>query len=258
MAERKSLSKTTRFEVFKRDSFRCQYCGRAAPDVTLHVDHIDPVANGGDNDLLNLVTSCVECNAGKGARLLSDDSAVSAQRAQMEALQERREQIEMMLSWRRELADQDDLIVGIAVEEFESAAPGWVVTDTCRLRRLIKKYGLDEVLASISIAAEHYIGPPDAEGKVDGEGVYKASEKLPGILACRKTEREDPAAAHGFHVINILRKADSRVDYNRREAIETVRRAIASGIDPREIKYLAARSGSYYGWLTTMRGRLGE
>ena len=54
MAERKALSKKIRFEVFKRDKFQCQYCGSSAPDVVLNVDHFDPVANGGTNELVNL------------------------------------------------------------------------------------------------------------------------------------------------------------------------------------------------------------
>lgn len=65
--ERIAISKKVRFEVFKRDGFKCQYCGRSAPDVILHVDHINPVSNGGNNDIMNLVTSCSECNLGKGA-----------------------------------------------------------------------------------------------------------------------------------------------------------------------------------------------
>lgn len=62
---RKGLSKKIRFEVFKRDQFTCQYCGKKAPDVILHVDHIQPVSKGGTNDLLNLITSCQDCNLGK-------------------------------------------------------------------------------------------------------------------------------------------------------------------------------------------------
>lgn len=63
---RKSLSVRTRFEVFKRDEFQCRYCGRRSPEVVLQVDHIVPVVEGGDDDPLNLVTSCWECNSGKG------------------------------------------------------------------------------------------------------------------------------------------------------------------------------------------------
>ena len=89
----KTLTKKTRFEVFKRDSFTCQYCGRKAPDVLLQVDHIEPVAEEGTNDLLNLITSCSDCNAGKSDRRLSDTSVIDKQRQQLEELQERKEQI---------------------------------------------------------------------------------------------------------------------------------------------------------------------
>ena len=45
--KRKTISKKTRFEVFKRDSFKCQYCGASAPEAILVVDHIDPFSKGG-------------------------------------------------------------------------------------------------------------------------------------------------------------------------------------------------------------------
>jgi hypothetical protein len=60
------LSIRTRFEVFKRDEFRCRYCGRRSPEVVLEVDHIVPTCEGGTDDEMNLVTSCWECNRGKG------------------------------------------------------------------------------------------------------------------------------------------------------------------------------------------------
>lgn len=71
MQERKQLSKKTRFEVFKRDKFVCQYCGSCPPEVILHVDHITPVASGGLNDMDNLITACAPCNLGKHANNLS-------------------------------------------------------------------------------------------------------------------------------------------------------------------------------------------
>lgn len=63
--KRKPVSKRTRFEVFKRDRFTCQYCGSKPPEVVLHLDHIVPVVEGGSNDTTNLVTSCQDCNLGK-------------------------------------------------------------------------------------------------------------------------------------------------------------------------------------------------
>lgn len=58
---------SVRFDVFKRDDFACVYCGRRPPAVTLEVDHLIPRAEGGDDDYENLVTSCWDCNRGKGA-----------------------------------------------------------------------------------------------------------------------------------------------------------------------------------------------
>lgn len=67
MSQRSPLSKRTRFEVFKRDLFTCQYCGAHPPAVVLECDHIIPVAEGGGNDDSNLVTSCFDCNRGKSS-----------------------------------------------------------------------------------------------------------------------------------------------------------------------------------------------
>ena len=63
--KRKAISKKLRFEVFKRDEFKCIYCGRKPPTVVLNIDHIDPVSKGGTNDINNLVTACFDCNNGK-------------------------------------------------------------------------------------------------------------------------------------------------------------------------------------------------
>lgn len=55
-----------RFEVLKRDKFKCTLCGRSAADTTLHVDHITPVAKGGGSKKESLATLCMDCNLGKG------------------------------------------------------------------------------------------------------------------------------------------------------------------------------------------------
>ena len=64
----RTITPAVRFEVFRRDSFTCQYCGRRAPKVILHVDHVLPIVAGGTNELTNLTTACSVCNVGKGGR----------------------------------------------------------------------------------------------------------------------------------------------------------------------------------------------
>jgi len=66
------ISVRLRFEVFKRDSFTCRYCGRQSPEVILELDHIIPSCEGGSDDLMNLATSCWDCNRGKSGRPLSE------------------------------------------------------------------------------------------------------------------------------------------------------------------------------------------
>lgn len=60
------ISKRLRFEVLRRDNFRCFYCGtRANEGKPLAIDHVTPRALGGTDDMANLVAACTDCNIGK-------------------------------------------------------------------------------------------------------------------------------------------------------------------------------------------------
>lgn len=54
-----------RFEILKRDWFRCMYCGKTWKDVSLEVDHIIPKSKWWTDNLDNLITCCRECNLWK-------------------------------------------------------------------------------------------------------------------------------------------------------------------------------------------------
>jgi len=69
--QRTPISRKMRFDVFKRDGFKCMYCGKVPPNAILEADHITPVCKGGKNRMDNLVTACFECNRGKGGVELS-------------------------------------------------------------------------------------------------------------------------------------------------------------------------------------------
>lgn len=66
------VSKALRFEILRRDNFRCHYCGTEAAQTELHVDHVVPQSLGGTNDPSNLVTACAQCNSGKAGRTLDE------------------------------------------------------------------------------------------------------------------------------------------------------------------------------------------
>jgi 5-methylcytosine-specific restriction endonuclease McrA len=62
--------KLTRREVFRRDNYTCQYCGRH--DTPLTVDHILPKRLGGQHIWTNVVAACPACNHRKGGRRLEE------------------------------------------------------------------------------------------------------------------------------------------------------------------------------------------
>jgi 5-methylcytosine-specific restriction endonuclease McrA len=68
--KRESLSRRVRFSILKRDGFRCKYCGASGDEVRLHVDHVVPRVDGGQDTPENLVTACECCNLGKGTTRL--------------------------------------------------------------------------------------------------------------------------------------------------------------------------------------------
>jgi 5-methylcytosine-specific restriction endonuclease McrA len=63
---------SVRVTVLHRDSYKCIFCGRSSKQIQLEVDHIIPFSKGGNNDISNLQTLCIDCNRGKGARRLKN------------------------------------------------------------------------------------------------------------------------------------------------------------------------------------------
>lgn len=58
--------KLTRHEVFRRDGYTCQYCGRQTRQLTL--DHVVPRYKGGQHLWENVASACMDCNNRKAGR----------------------------------------------------------------------------------------------------------------------------------------------------------------------------------------------
>lgn len=59
----------TRFNVFLRDRFTCQYCGTKSPSEWLTFDHVVPKSRGGRTSWSNVVAACAPCNLNKGGHM---------------------------------------------------------------------------------------------------------------------------------------------------------------------------------------------
>jgi hypothetical protein len=194
ITKRKGIPKRVRFEVFKRDSFTCQYCGRKSPDIILEIDHIDPVANGGDGDIMNLVTACEDCNAGKSDKQLSDNTAIEKQREQIEKLQLRREQLDMMLEWRESLLSLSDYETDRVIEFINNRIRPLSLNVNCKeiIGGYKRKWGIAVLLSAIETASGQYL--KIGEGGVTQESAEKMLEKIPGICFNVAKYEKDPEA----------------------------------------------------------------
>ena len=62
----------TRFNVFLRDNFTCQYCYKKLPAKQLTFDHLVPKSKSGKTVWQNVVSACTICNLKKGSRILNE------------------------------------------------------------------------------------------------------------------------------------------------------------------------------------------
>ncbi|MCI1437081.1 MAG: HNH endonuclease [Acetobacter indonesiensis] len=196
--KRKSLSKKIRFEVFKRDKFTCQYCGRTAPEVVLQCDHIAPVAKGGKNDILNLITSCFDCNNGKRDVPLADGQTLKKQIEMLSDLEEKRQQIEMMMRWRDELESLDDYQVDKAAQSLEIDGLCASEFGRSKIKKMLKKYSLEEFLIARDEAFEKYYD-------CSREGWGAAFNKIESFMKMRRVDRDKPWMRQVFYIQGILR-----------------------------------------------------
>lgn len=142
---RKPLSKRTRFDVFKRDRFCCQYCGATPPSVVLEVDHIHPVSEGGSNQQDNLITSCFDCNRGKSNTLLTE--LPSSIDAKMAVIVEKREQIKAFEKLLKSERKHEESAIDVVESVFHEFFSGVVFTKAFResVREFNKKLHADQV-----------------------------------------------------------------------------------------------------------------
>ena len=252
---RKPVSKKLRFEVFKRDAFTCQYCGKKAPDVILELDHIVAVASGGGDDILNLTTSCRDCNSGKSDRALSNTAVLDKQRAQLEELNERREQLEMMIRWRDGLNKLDDLALSkIQDRLLEKTGQTLNERGQAEARKWISRHGLADVLAALEDAFNRYIQIVD--GKITSESWNVAWDRIPKIIRGKKIDAEKPYMKEIFYIRGILRNRLSYV--NEREALSLMERAYLAGSPLHGMASLAKEVASWGAFKSELEDFLSE
>lgn len=161
-SKREHISKRLRFKIFERDQFKCVYCGSGIEmGITLHIDHIIPVAEGGTSEEANLATACDQCNLGKGAKIIGADKIPNIKevnkelRKEFELNKERTEQLKQYYRYKEKLQniknpEQD------ALNDILKRRLGYSLTSVefKQFKRLHDKCGLDLVIEGIGIVAD--------------------------------------------------------------------------------------------------------
>lgn len=238
-AKRKTITKKTRFEVFKRDGFKCQYCGAMAPDVPLVIDHIDPISKGGADSIMNYVTACQPCNAGKSDRALADDAVVKKQQNQLTELNERREQLEMLLQWKQELLKLADTEFDGFHDYWHTLSKGYRLNESGaqEAKVLLSKYGLNNCLAATDFVAKQFVVGPD--GTPTSQSVNDAWRAFPKCVKFLSRPKEEQRL---YYIRGILR---NRMNYVGPNVLNDMKDWIEVGFPIEEIEKQAKRCRNY-------------
>ena len=66
------IKRVSRSYIVERDSSRCHICRKKCRDDEIQIDHVIPLAEGGDHSLENLRVACARCNMSKGKRAVGE------------------------------------------------------------------------------------------------------------------------------------------------------------------------------------------
>jgi hypothetical protein len=189
------------------------------------------VSQGGENCITNLITSCFDCNRGKGKRKLSDNTTIKKQKKSLDELQRKREQIEMMAEWHNELLETEKREVELLCDAWTTLLnENWVFNEAGKsnLKRYLTKYSFREIVDAMKIAIYTYVFY-DEDGKATENSVEIASKKLGGILYINKEKIQNPEIDKAYHIVNIL---NNRFRGNiRQRSLSLLKRSMKYDID---------------------------
>lgn len=174
------IETSVRFQVFERDNFTCQYCGRKSPEIILEIDHYVPVSKGGSNHFDNLKTSCRECNEGKSDRELCPI--------------ERIKPVEQITPEETKEIVIDNSIYGIENDEIEQVLDlvkeyigKYELSDFSKksITELFYRFSKDEITEGIKEAANKYLIPAgNGNPTIDSVDIF--IEKIGGVCVYKK------------------------------------------------------------------------
>lgn len=154
------ITKGMRFEVLRRDNFRCHYCGEESKNTKLQVGHIVPVSMGGSSDISNLVAACHDCNSGKGAKPIDEkhtaQDAKKHLKAQAKKIKEMKRVVDAINLKRQAESSEFEIFATSWVKAFGDCGytvnRNYIDSQRVKVKTKVKAYGIEiccETLASV-------------------------------------------------------------------------------------------------------------
>lgn len=170
----------------------------------------------------------------------------------MEALQERKEQIEMMFEWKKGLLEIDDQITNQLSEYWSELVTGYSLNDNgkMKLKKLTRKYQLEEIMTAMKISSEQYLIIEN--GNYKQESVENAWNKIGGICHNRKLERDNPDLARLYYIRKIMQNNFRYV--NDIDAINLLKKAHKLGATLESLEHFARSARNWHDWQGGIEG----
>lgn len=183
-----TIKTSTRFKIFERDNFTCQYCGRKPPQVILHADHIHPKSKGGLNDEINLITSCQDCNLGKKDKILKNPLRINVKQ-EIDNLKEAEQQIKEYYKHLKKLSNykENNPIIDLLCETWKEQSNNiYSLSEIGKnnLKCLLKNNTAEDIIEAIKISWSNT--------RINDESKWKY---MCGILKNLKLKRDNPELA---------------------------------------------------------------
>ncbi len=153
----------------------------------------------------------------------------------MEELQDRREQLEMMMEWKEGLRGLNQDILDRLCDFWHKLALGYIVNDNSQqnIKKWLRKFSLDEIMSAMDIAAESYLKFND-NGSVTSESWEEAFAKIPGICRVEQDSKENPDLKDIYYIRGIARNRCGYFDNHK--ALDWLKAARSWDIEIDELK----------------------
>lgn len=236
MMKRKTITKKLRFEIFKRDGFKCAYCGKEPPNTVLEIDHIEPVSKGGEDDINNYITACFDCNRGKSNVKLSKIPPQVIEN--LDTLREKEEQISEYRKFIKKIERREKKDIEDVAKVYSDYYKEWELTEKFKkrsVRMFLRQLPKHEVEDAMRLAIEKFPHYCDED----------TTKYFCGIC-WRRIKRDEINYKIRILWQNLSSKYQRGIGYLNEQDIEYIKDIPLETLEEYMIKALSERSSSYW------------